>query len=314
MNQNSPATAGSERAFIPALKGQFKRPEPLPAGPSEQPAAGQRRSRRVPDYKVVEQPDVDKLQCRLQAPRDPLVGLAGLGDARRVIVCQDHGGRVYRQRLLDDLTRVDAGPVYRAAEHLVKPKHTMPVVEIKAAEQLVVQVTHPGQQEALGIRGAADLLSGRERFLKVTSGQLRERAQDLEPREADAVLLGSVGGPQWDDRPAEQRPELGLLQIRAALNLFCNLRPVVMHPALQRFSPLKPERLVDVDLMIVRELTSGSYFCKKWRDDDQAEDVCRYTKPEIERVTRAAGNPSPSAKGRPPTAARVRSMAARGSR
>jgi 3-isopropylmalate dehydrogenase len=108
-------------------------------------------------------------------------------------------------------------------------------------------------------------------------------------RASDAALLGAVGGPQWDDNPAEQRPELGLLQIRAALNLFCNLRPVVMHPALQRFSPLKPERLVDVDLMIVRELTSGSYFGKKWRDDDQAEDVCRYTKPEIERVTRAAG-------------------------
>ena len=108
-------------------------------------------------------------------------------------------------------------------------------------------------------------------------------------RAADAALLGAVGGPQWDDNPAEQRPELGLLQIRAALNLFCNLRPVVMHPALQRFSPLKPERLDNVDLMIVRELTSGSYFGKKWRDDDQAEDVCRYTRPEIERVTRAAG-------------------------
>ena len=68
-------------------------------------------------------------------------------------------------------------------------------------------------------------------------------------RAADAALLGAVGGPQWDDNPAEQRPELGLLQIRSALNLFCNLRPVVMHPALQRFSPLKPERLVDVDLV-----------------------------------------------------------------
>jgi 3-isopropylmalate dehydrogenase len=108
-------------------------------------------------------------------------------------------------------------------------------------------------------------------------------------RAADAALLGAVGGPQWDDNPAEQRPELGLLQIRAALNLFCNLRPVVLHPALQRFSPLKPERLVGVDLMIVRELTSGSYFGKKWRDGDAAEDVCRYTRPEIERVTRAAG-------------------------
>jgi len=105
---------------------------------------------------------------------------------------------------------------------------------------------------------------------------------------ADAALLGAVGGPDWDDRPAEQRPELGLLKIRAALDLFCNLRPVVLHPALQRFSPLKPDRLVNVDLMIVRELTSGSYFGNKWRNENEAEDVCRYTRPEIERVTRAA--------------------------
>jgi len=108
-------------------------------------------------------------------------------------------------------------------------------------------------------------------------------------RRADAALLGAVGGPKWDGNPAATRPELGLLQIRAALNLFCNLRPVALHPALQRFSPLKPERLANVDLMIVRELTSGSYFGSKWRDDEQAEDVCRYTRPEIERVTRAAG-------------------------
>ncbi|MBT8039918.1 MAG: 3-isopropylmalate dehydrogenase [Xanthomonadales bacterium] len=107
-------------------------------------------------------------------------------------------------------------------------------------------------------------------------------------RKADAALLGAVGGPQWDDRPAEQRPELGLLKIRSALNLFCNLRPVVLHPALQHFSPLKPDRLVNVDLMIVRELTSGSYFGKKWRNENEAEDVCRYTREEIERVTRAA--------------------------
>ena len=105
---------------------------------------------------------------------------------------------------------------------------------------------------------------------------------------ADAALLGAVGGPQWDGHPAEQRPELGLLQIRSALNLFCNLRPVVLHPSLQHFSPLKPDRLVNVDLMIVRELTGGSYFGKKWRDDEQAEDVCRYTRDEVLRVTRAA--------------------------
>ena len=117
-------------------------------------------------------------------------------------------------------------------------------------------------------------------------------------RAADAALLGAVGGPQWDDRPAEQRPEKGLLRIRSELGLFCNLRPVVTHPALHAFSPLRPERLASVDLMIVRELTGGSYFGKKWRDADQAEDVCRYTRPEIERVTRAAGRIAQQRDGR----------------
>lgn len=108
-------------------------------------------------------------------------------------------------------------------------------------------------------------------------------------READAALLGAVGGPKWDTNQAEQRPERGLLRIRAEFNLFCNLRPIVTHPALHQFSPIRPERLKGVDLMIVRELTGGSYFGRKWRNDDEAEDVCRYTREEIERVTRAAG-------------------------
>jgi len=102
-------------------------------------------------------------------------------------------------------------------------------------------------------------------------------------------LLGAVGGPKWDKYPARQRPELGLLNIRAEFNLFCNLRPIVTHPALHAFSPLRPDRLDNVDLMIVRELTGGIYFGKKWRDAGQAEDVCRYTREEIQRVTRAAG-------------------------
>jgi len=117
-------------------------------------------------------------------------------------------------------------------------------------------------------------------------------------RRADAVLLGAVGGPKWDGHPAEQRPEKGLLRIRAEFSLFCNLRPIVTHPALHAFSPLRPERLQGVDLMIVRELTGGSYFGKKWRDADQAEDVCRYTATEIERVTRAAGRIAQQRSGR----------------
>ncbi len=117
-------------------------------------------------------------------------------------------------------------------------------------------------------------------------------------RTADAALLGAVGGPKWDNHPAAQRPELGLLKIRSEFNLFCNLRPIVTHPSLHAFSPLRPERLEAVDLMIVRELTGGIYFGKKWRDPDQAEDTCRYTRDEIERITRAAGALARQRKGR----------------
>jgi 3-isopropylmalate dehydrogenase len=107
-------------------------------------------------------------------------------------------------------------------------------------------------------------------------------------RQADAALLGAVGGPKWDENPADKRPELGLLKIRAEFKLFCNLRPIVTHPALYGFSPIKPDRLEKVDLMIVRELTGGIYFGKKWRDDSQAEDVCSYNREEVTRITRAA--------------------------
>jgi len=107
-------------------------------------------------------------------------------------------------------------------------------------------------------------------------------------RDADAILLGAVGGPAWDGKPAEQRPEKGLLRLRAEFGLFCNLRPVVTHPVLHRFSPLKAEKLGGVDLLIVRELTGGIYFGEKSRSEDQAQDLCRYTRAEIERVTRKA--------------------------
>jgi 3-isopropylmalate dehydrogenase len=107
-------------------------------------------------------------------------------------------------------------------------------------------------------------------------------------RRADAVLLGAVGGPKWDPNPPALRPERGLLRLRAGLGLYCNLRPVVTHPALHRFSPLKPEKLAGVDLLIVRELTGGIYFGAKRRDGDRAEDVCTYTRQEITRVTRKA--------------------------
>lgn len=108
-------------------------------------------------------------------------------------------------------------------------------------------------------------------------------------RAADAVLLGAVGGPKWADVPVAQRPEAGLLGLRKALSLFANLRPVRTLPFLADASPLKPEKLANVDIMVVRELTGGIYFGKRQRTARAAFDTCEYTVDEIERVLRAAG-------------------------
>ncbi|WP_341675186.1 3-isopropylmalate dehydrogenase [Niveibacterium sp. SC-1] len=79
-------------------------------------------------------------------------------------------------------------------------------------------------------------------------------------READAVLLGAVGGPQWDNNPRPLRPERGLLAIRKDLNLFANLRPAILYPELANASTLKPEVVSGLDILIVRELTGDIYF------------------------------------------------------
>jgi 3-isopropylmalate dehydrogenase len=108
---------------------------------------------------------------------------------------------------------------------------------------------------------------------------------------SDAVLLGAVGGPKWDDPTAKVRPEQGLLGIRKALGLFANLRPVKITPALASASTLKPEVLANVDLLVVRELTGGIYFGARKeaaQDDEVAYDTMIYSRPEIERVTRLA--------------------------
>ena len=108
-----------------------------------------------------------------------------------------------------------------------------------------------------------------------------------------AVLLGAVGGPKWDDPTAEHRPEQGLLGLRKALGLFANLRPVRPHPDLLAASPLRPERLMDVDLLVVRELTGGIYFGEPQgrriqHGETQALDTMVYSESEIRRVARLA--------------------------
>jgi 3-isopropylmalate dehydrogenase len=106
--------------------------------------------------------------------------------------------------------------------------------------------------------------------------------------QADAILLGAVGGPKWSDPHAAVRPEQGLLQLRRAMGLFANLRPVVPHPAVLHASPVKPELLHGVDILVVRELTGGIYFGEKTRTATEATDLCRYSVMEIERVVRLA--------------------------
>ena len=109
-------------------------------------------------------------------------------------------------------------------------------------------------------------------------------------RDADAVLLGAVGGPKWSDPTAALRPEQGLLDLRADLGLFANLRPVPVFESLVEFAPLKPELLRGVDLLFVRELTGGIYFGPRQEqgDGDVAHDTLVYSTAEVERVARVA--------------------------
>ena len=106
---------------------------------------------------------------------------------------------------------------------------------------------------------------------------------------ADAVLLGAVGGPKWDDPTAKVRPEQGLLALRKGMGVFANLRPVAVHPALVGASPLRPERLAGVDMIFIRELTGGLYFGQPKTIETvngkvRGVDTMEYWDFEIERV------------------------------
>ncbi len=112
-------------------------------------------------------------------------------------------------------------------------------------------------------------------------------------READAVLLGAVGGPKWDNNPREQRPERGLLGIRKDLGLFANLRPAVLYPELANASTLKPEIVSGLDILIVRELTGDIYFGQprgiEVRNGERVGfNTMIYSESEIRRIARVA--------------------------
>ncbi|MBN2085920.1 MAG: 3-isopropylmalate dehydrogenase [Anaerolineales bacterium] len=113
-------------------------------------------------------------------------------------------------------------------------------------------------------------------------------------RAADAVLMGAVGGPKWDDPRAKARPEQGMLALRKGLEVFANLRPVKVRAALQDVSPIKPDRIAGVDFLVVRELTGGLYFGQpkergKTADGhERAVDTLEYSDYEIRRVVEFA--------------------------
>ena len=113
-------------------------------------------------------------------------------------------------------------------------------------------------------------------------------------READAVLLGAVGGPKYDVLPHAMRPEQGLLRIRKELGLFANLRPAVVYPELASASSLKSELVEGLDLMILRELTGDIYFGQPRgrrqteSGEDEGFDTMKYSVSEIERIARVA--------------------------
>src|SRR5215216_6775493 len=118
---------------------------------------------------------------------------------------------------------------------------------------------------------------------------------------AEAILFGAVGGPKWDDPNAKDRPERGLLALRKGLGVFANLRPVKVHPALIDASPLKPERLKGVDILVLRELTGGLYFgqpkMREMKDGrERAVDTLEYYDFEIRRILELAFKLSKSRK------------------
>ena len=156
--------------------------------------------------------------------------------------------------------------------------------EIMAEAVRVLQALDLGFEMEEGLLGGC--------AVDATGNPYPEATQKL-AQEADAVLLGAVGGPKWDSLPREQRPERGLLGIRKQLGLFANLRPAILYPELANASTLKPEVVAGLDILIVRELTGDIYFGQprgiELRDGERyGFNTMHYTESEIRRILRVA--------------------------
>jgi 3-isopropylmalate dehydrogenase len=152
--------------------------------------------------------------------------------------------------------------------------------------------------EALRVLAAVGELQGHQFVTAeypIGGAAVLERGTPLPPEtreralQADAVLLGAVGHPMLADAPPDRRPEVGLLALRKLLGVYANLRPVTVYPELRVISPLRPERLENVDLLIVRELTGGLYYGEpRSKAASDAVNTLRYSAAEVERVARFA--------------------------
>lgn len=157
--------------------------------------------------------------------------------------------------------------------------------EVVAEAQRVAEAVAPGLTFETGLVGGAAYDAEGDPL----SAETLARA-----RASDAVLLGAVGGPQWAGNARDKRPEMGLLKLRKGLDVFANLRPAYCFPSLVDASSLKREVIEGLDIMFVRELTSGVYFGEPRGIETGPDGVrygyetSRYTQPEIERVTRVA--------------------------
>jgi 3-isopropylmalate dehydrogenase len=164
-------------------------------------------------------------------------------------------------------------------------------IGIEIVAEAVKLLEHLRQEEGLAIELEEAPVGGGA--YDKTGSPLPDSTLDL-AKQADAVLLGAVGGPQWENLDRPLRPEQGLLGLRAGLGLFANLRPAILYPQLAHASTLKPEVVSGLDIMIVRELTGGIYFGQprgvRERDDGLKEgfNTLVYNESEIERIGRVA--------------------------